>query len=192
MSIQGIDAASVHRLTSGQVVTDLQTCVKEIVENSLDAGATSIEVRFKNYGLASIEIIDNGSGIAPADYDSVALKHYTSKLASFDDIATVRTFGFRGEALSSLCALCESVTVVTATESEAPMGTILEFDVRGRVKSRSGKAARQVCCAACNSLCRPDCICSAVQRPHLRSSSPRCLCAGKTWRRTRSASLARH
>lgn len=143
MSIQGIDAASIHRLTSGQVVTDLQTSVKELVENSLDAGATSIDVRFKNYGLASIEVIDNGSGIAPADYDSVALKHYTSKLSTFEDIAAVRTFGFRGEALSSLCALCESVTVTTATQNEAPMGTVLEFDARGRVKSRSGKVARQ-------------------------------------------------
>lgn len=143
MSIQGIDAASIHRLTSGQVVTDLQTCVKELVENSLDAGATNIEVRFKNYGLTSVEVIDNGSGIAPADYDSVALKHHTSKLLTFEDIASIRTFGFRGEALSSLCALCESLTMLTATEKEAPMGTILEFDTRGRVKNRSGKAARQ-------------------------------------------------
>lgn len=92
----------------------------------------------------SIEVIDNGTGIAPADYDSVALKHHTSKLAAFEDLATVRTFGFRGEALASLCGLCESVVVTTATEHEAPMGTILEFDSNGRVKSRSGKAARQV------------------------------------------------
>ena len=148
MAIQGIDAASVHRLTSGQVVTDLQNAVKELVENSLDAGATSIEVRFKQYGLASVEVIDSGSGIAPVDYDSVALKHYTSKLTTFEDIASVHTFGFRGEALSSLCALCESVSILTATENEAPMGTILEFDARGRVKSRTGKAARQVCCSS--------------------------------------------
>ena len=54
------------------------------------------------------------------------------------------TFGFRGEALSSLCALSEGVTVVTATASEAPMGTILEMDKGGRVRSRNGKIARQV------------------------------------------------
>jgi DNA mismatch repair protein PMS2 len=55
----------------------------------------------------------------------------------------VETFGFRGEALSSLCALCESVTMSTATESEAPMGTILEFDRNGRVVSKDGRVARQ-------------------------------------------------
>ncbi|KAH7108172.1 hypothetical protein BKA62DRAFT_609936 [Auriculariales sp. MPI-PUGE-AT-0066] len=143
MGIQSIDAASVHRITSGQVVVDLQTAVKELVENSLDAKATSIEVRFKQYGLASIEVIDNGTGIAPSDYNSVALKHHTSKLATFEDLTTVRTFGFRGEALSSLCGLCASVSVTTATEQEAPMGTVLQLDSLGRVKHSSGKAARQ-------------------------------------------------
>ncbi|EPQ53006.1 DNA mismatch repair protein MutL [Gloeophyllum trabeum ATCC 11539] len=142
-SIKVIDSHSVHKITSGQVVIDLQTAVKELVENSLDAGATSIEVRFKDYGLKSVEVIDNGSGIAPEDYDSVGLKHHTSKLASFEDLSTVLTFGFRGEALSSLCALSEAVTVTTATASEAPMGTILELDRNGRVKSRSEKTARQ-------------------------------------------------
>ncbi|KZT30069.1 DNA mismatch repair protein MutL [Neolentinus lepideus HHB14362 ss-1] len=142
-TINVIDSHSVHKITSGQVVIDLQTAVKELVENSLDAGATNIEVRFKDYGLKSIEVVDNGSGIAPEDYDGVALKHHTSKLSSFEDLSTVTTFGFRGEALSSLCALSESVTVTTATASEAPMGTILEMDRNGRVKNRNGRTARQ-------------------------------------------------
>ncbi|ETW76828.1 hypothetical protein HETIRDRAFT_66078 [Heterobasidion irregulare TC 32-1] len=142
-AIKPIDPTSVHRLTSGQVVVDLQTAVKELVENSLDAGASSIEVRFKDYGLKSIEVIDNGCGIAPADYDSIALKHHTSKLAAFADLSTVRSFGFRGEALSSLCGLSAHVAVTTATAAEAPMGTVLEIDAHGRVASKSGKAARQ-------------------------------------------------
>ncbi|KAH0835450.1 hypothetical protein J3R83DRAFT_9084 [Lanmaoa asiatica] len=141
-TIRAIDAHSVHRITSGQVVIDLQTAVKELVENSLDAGATSIEVRFQNYGLKAIEVVDNGCGIAPKDYDSIALKHYTSKLSSFEDLSRVLTFGFRGEALSSLCALTDGFTVTTATSSDAPMGTIIEMDRNGKVRSKC-KIARQ-------------------------------------------------
>ena len=118
------------------------------------------EVRFKDHGLESIEVIDNGSGIAPADYDVVgeshlcrcsttayiraAMKHYTSKLSSFDDLNTVVTFGFRGEALASLCALSGSVTITTTTAETAPVGTILVLDKQGKVSDRDGKIARQV------------------------------------------------
>ncbi|KAG6918010.1 hypothetical protein DXG01_017020 [Tephrocybe rancida] len=139
-AIRAIDKTSVHRITSGQVVIDLQTAVKELVENSLDAGATNIEVRFKQHGLKSIEVIDNGSGIPEQYHDSIALKHYTSKLSSFSDLATVRTFGFRGEALSSLCALSETLVVNTTTEP--PMGVSLEMDASGKVRKKS-KIARQ-------------------------------------------------
>jgi DNA mismatch repair protein PMS2 len=141
-SIKAIDTSSVHRITSGQVVIDLQTAVKELVENSIDAGATSIEVRFKQYGLTSIEVIDNGSGIAPEDYESVALKHHTSKLKVFADLTSLVSFGFRGEALSSLCSLCETVSLTTARTQETPVGTELVFDRNGRIQSK-GPVARQ-------------------------------------------------
>ncbi|KAH9837617.1 DNA mismatch repair protein MutL [Rhodofomes roseus] len=141
--IKALDGGAVHKISSGQVVIDLQTAVKELVENSLDAGATSLEVRFKDHGVASFEVIDNGSGIAPEDYDAIALKHHTSKLSSFADLTSVSTFGFRGEALSSLCALSEHVIVTTCTAAEAPMGTILEFDSTGRLVGHKGKVARQ-------------------------------------------------
>uniref|UniRef100_D8Q7M4 DNA mismatch repair protein PMS1 n=1 Tax=Schizophyllum commune (strain H4-8 / FGSC 9210) TaxID=578458 RepID=D8Q7M4_SCHCM len=139
-AIKAIDKASIHRITSGQVVIDLQTAVKELLENSLDAGATNIEVRFKNHGLKSIEVVDNGSGIAEKDFEGIALKHHTSKLAAFEDLTTVRTFGFRGEALSSLCALCDGFTITTATQG--PLGEMIEMDRNGKIKKRS-KVARQ-------------------------------------------------
>ncbi|KAF8797760.1 DNA mismatch repair protein MutL [Phlegmacium glaucopus] len=138
--IKAIDRTSIHRITSGQVVIDLQTAVKELVENSIDAGATNVEVRFKNYGLKSVEVIDNGSGISEGDCENIALKHHTSKLETFSDLASVRTFGFRGEALSSLCVLSEQVTVSTATSATSPLGISLDMDSYGRIKKRSAVA----------------------------------------------------
>lgn len=70
-TIKPIEGRSVHQIQSGQVIVDLNSVAKELVENALDAGATTIEVRFKNYGLDSIEVQDNGSGIAPEDYDTI-------------------------------------------------------------------------------------------------------------------------
>ena len=112
------------------------------MENSLDAGSTSIDVRFKNNGLDAIEVQDNGGGIAPEDYEGVALKHYTSKLSSYDDLTSLRTFGFRGEALSSLCALSK-LHIVTARPADAPKGTRLDFELSGKLKSTSVVASQR-------------------------------------------------
>ena len=104
-TVKAIDQRSVHQICSGQVVVTLSTALKELVENSLDAGATNIDIRLKNLGADSIEVVDNGSGVLPENFQALALKHHTSKLNVFADLVGVETFGFRGEALSSLCAL---------------------------------------------------------------------------------------
>ena len=119
-----------------------------------------LDVRFKNHGLDSIEVQDNGSGIAKDDYDTIgktvslplsrytyaeahsALKHYTSKLSSYEDLTLLQTFGFRGEALSSLCAL-SNMYIVTAREDETPKGTRLDFDISGRLKSTQVVASQR-------------------------------------------------
>lgn len=100
-------------------------------------------MRFKEYGADLIEVIDNGCGIGAENYESLALKHHTSKLSNFQDLTSVRTFGFRGEALSSLCELCK-VQVVTAVKEEEPVGTVLELNRDGTIKSQDKKVARQV------------------------------------------------
>ncbi|KAF3041944.1 hypothetical protein E8E12_008387 [Didymella heteroderae] len=141
-TIKPIEGRSVHQIQSGQVIIDLQSVCKELVENSIDAGATSVEVRFKNNGLDAIEVQDNGGGIAPADYDTIALKHYTSKLSTYDDLSSLKTFGFRGEALSSLCALSK-FHIVTARASDGPKGTKLDFEQSGKLKGTSVVAAKQ-------------------------------------------------
>ncbi|KAL9131607.1 MAG: hypothetical protein Q9217_000495 [Psora testacea] len=141
-TIKVLEGRTVHQIQAGQVIVDLCSVVKELVENSLDAGATSIEVRFRNHGLDSIEVQDNGVGISNENFETVALKHFTSKLASYDDLSSLQTFGFRGEALSSLCAL-SNFHIVTAREGEAPKGTKLSFEDSGKLKSASIVASQK-------------------------------------------------
>ncbi|KAI4095779.1 MAG: hypothetical protein LQ339_007142 [Xanthoria mediterranea] len=141
-TIKAIEGRSIHQIQSGQVVIDLCSVVKELVENSLDAGATSIEVRFKANGLDSIEVQDNGHGISKENYDTVALKHCTSKLSNYDDLSSLQTFGFRGEALSSLCAL-SNLQILTAQTHEAPKGTRLDFESSGELKATSVIASQK-------------------------------------------------
>eukprot|EP00741_Cyanophora_paradoxa_P000117 tig00000057_g112.t1 len=139
--IKPIDSSSRHRICSGQVILDLATAVKELVENAADAGATSIEVRLKDYGADQFEVADNGSGVDPANYKSLALKHWTSKIRRFEDLESVASFGFRGEALSSLCAM--STLVVTTRTAGHEIGARIEFEQSGNVAKQS-PAAREV------------------------------------------------
>ncbi|WFD28365.1 ATP-binding mismatch repair protein [Malassezia nana] len=148
--IAPIAPGAVRRIAGAQVVPDMRAAVKELIENALDAGATSIgtcvapdaELRFKEYGLGGIEVVDNGSGIRKEDYSMIGRRHHTSKLTSFDDLARVATFGFRGEALASLCSVAH-VTLLTATERDAPMGTLLELAHDGSLKACDKRIARQ-------------------------------------------------
>ena len=141
-TIKAIEGRSIHQIQSGQVIVDLYSVVKELVENGLDAGSTSIEIRFKNHGLDSIEVQENGKGIAPEDFETLALKHYTSKLSSYEDLTSLETFGFRGEALSSLCALSK-FSIVTARAEDGAVGRRLEFEVSGKLKGTSVVAAQK-------------------------------------------------
>lgn len=133
--ISAIDRDTVHRICSGQVVLNLATAVKELVENTIDAGATVVEVRLKEQGADLVEVSDNGSGVEEKNFEGLTAKYHTSKLKEFADLACIETFGFRGEALSSLCALSDMV-VITRHET-APHGTKLELDHRGAIVKRS-------------------------------------------------------
>ncbi|XP_076884827.1 DNA mismatch repair protein PMS1-like [Bidens hawaiensis] len=128
-SIKPISKTAIHRICSGQVILDLSSAVKELVENSLDAGATSIEVSLKEFGQESFQVVDNGCGISPHNFKALALKHHTSKLTDFPDLQSLTTFGFRGEALSALCNLGD-LTVETRTQNEK-VATHLTFDRSG-------------------------------------------------------------
>ncbi|KAL8151451.1 hypothetical protein V2J09_021259 [Rumex salicifolius] len=140
-AIKPINKGVVHRICAGQVILDLSSAVKELVENSLDAGATTIEIVLKDYGEDFFQVIDNGCGISPSNFKVLALKHHTSKLADFPDLQFIATFGFRGEALSSLCSL-GNLTVETRTKNES-VATHLTFDHSGHLVDKR-KTARQI------------------------------------------------
>jgi DNA mismatch repair protein PMS2 len=141
MALRALDVVSVHRLCSSQVIVSLQTAVKELIENSLDAGATRIDVLLRNYGSELIEVSDNGSGVESSNFEGLTKRHGTSKLKDFSDLSSVSTLGFRGEALSSLCALSH-LSLVTRHKSH-PHATKIEFNSEGQI-IRQTHLAREV------------------------------------------------
>ena len=132
MPIKNIDSTEVQRITSGQVIVDLVSVVKELVENAIDSGSTKIDVTFSDSGLDYIKIEDDGSGIEEEDFEYVCLRHHTSKLVLFEGLAQVSTLGFRGEAMSSICSVA-NLTISTCTKQNYPRISQLTFDNMGRL-----------------------------------------------------------
>ncbi|OBA19890.1 DNA mismatch repair protein MutL [Metschnikowia bicuspidata var. bicuspidata NRRL YB-4993] len=135
MSISSINASDVSKITSGQVIIDLASVVKELIDNAIDAGCNKVEVTFNNHGATSVEVSDNGRGIDVSDFETLCLKHHTSKLTHFEDLTSVTTLGFRGEAMSSLCSVSK-VKVVTSSATTFPRGTQLEYNSMGEIQTK--------------------------------------------------------
>ncbi|EDW92089.1 mismatch repair endonuclease PMS2 isoform X1 [Drosophila yakuba] len=133
--IKAIAKDTVHKICSGQVVLSLAVAVKELVENSIDAGATLVEIKLKDQGLQGVEVSDNGSGVEEMNLEGMTAKYHTSKIREFVDLLGVETFGFRGEALSSLCALSDMV--IQTRHKSTDVGVKVELDHEGRIKKRS-------------------------------------------------------
>ncbi|EDW62209.1 mismatch repair endonuclease PMS2 isoform X1 [Drosophila virilis] len=133
--IKAIAKDTVHKICSGQVVLSLAVAIKELVENSIDAGATLIEVKLKDQGLQGVEVCDNGSGVEEANLAGMTAKYHTSKIREFVDLLGVETFGFRGEALSSLCALSDMA--IQTRHKSADVALKIELDHEGKIKKRS-------------------------------------------------------
>ena len=147
-----------NKIAAGEVVERPASVVKELIENSIDAGSNAITVEIMNGGISYIRITDNGIGIDENDVETAFLRHATSKLSAADDLSHIETLGFRGEALASIAAvskvkmrtrtqaaeygtmICIEGGVVTAKEpSGCPCGTTIEvselfFNVPARLK----------------------------------------------------------
>lgn len=113
-----------NKISAGEVVERPASVIKELVENSVDAGATNLIVEIKNGGISYIRVTDNGCGISPEDIKTAFLPHATSKIVNEDDLYSIKTLGFRGEALASIAAV-SNVEIMSKTIDEN--GTKLEI-----------------------------------------------------------------
>lgn len=121
INVLGFDIANM--IAAGEVVDRPASAVKELVENSLDAGATSITVEIRRGGIGLIRVSDNGCGIDSEDVPLAVLRHATSKISTADDLSAICTLGFRGEALAAISAVSH-LRIMTKTE-DSYMGTLL-------------------------------------------------------------------
>ncbi|KAI8777250.1 PMS1 protein 1 [Biomphalaria glabrata] len=146
--LQLLPKSTITLIGSSQVIVSVYSVIKELVENSVDAGATSLDIKLENYGLDKIEVCDNGSGIRSVDVPFLAKRHCTSKINSTDDLKTLQTYGFRGEALASLCEVSE-MKVTTKTDNDNISQTY-SIDHQGNVtESKPSHIGRGTIITAC-------------------------------------------
>ena len=124
-----------NKIAAGEVIERPASIVKELIENSIDAGATRINLEITNGGISQISVSDNGSGILPEDLEKAFLPHATSKISQAEDLENIGTLGFRGEALASIASVAQ-VTLTSKTKDSLSGGTI---EVNGGIMGEQGE-----------------------------------------------------
>ena len=125
--IKVLDQATINKIAAGEVVERPSSVVKELVENAIDAGATAVTVEIKDGGLSFIRITDNGAGIEKSEVPTAFVRHATSKIMTIEDLLSVSSLGFRGEALASIAAVAQ-VELITKTAHDL---TGIRYEIHG-------------------------------------------------------------
>lgn len=131
--IKKLDTETINKIAAGEIIISPINCIKELLENSIDAKATKIDITIQNNGFKTIKIQDNGQGIFRDNFSLLCKRFATSKIRTFNDLEAIQTFGFRGEALSSICNISH-LKIITRTANQ-PFSYEAEFDSSGNVIS---------------------------------------------------------
>lgn len=135
--------SEIHKIAAGQVVERPANIVKELVENAIDAGATLISIFIEEGGKKLIRVVDNGSGMDSIDAQLCFEKHATSKIQTVDQLPSITTFGFRGEALASIAAVSK-VTLITRNTLESPATQIIHQNGNATVTEGTGNIGTDI------------------------------------------------
>jgi len=156
MPIRVLDPQVVSRIAAGEVVERPASVVKELVENSLDAGSSQISIEVRGGGVSLIRVTDNGVGIPPGEVEIAFARYATNKVSSLDDLESISSLGFRGEALPSIAAVAE-VDMVTCAAGESA-GTYLSLKDGAAVSrgTRGAPRGRRLRCEIYSASCRQD------------------------------------
>jgi len=137
-----------NKIAAGEVVQRPESVVKELMENSIDAGATSIELIVKQAGKSLIQVCDNGLGMSEEDAVMCIQKHATSKISTLADLESIKTMGFRGEALSAIASVSQLEIKTETLDSE--IGTLLKVESESEITKEKISAAKGTCISVKN------------------------------------------